>query len=190
MPLPQDVPVLGLSPQTQVLGRSILAVFLGVLLVVFAHSPLVTVASGVTLMLIADGALGLVLYRRVALAGDVDDPWSAWLRPLWSFNLGIGLMMLLAITLQQRPLAVVVMAVVAAITTGVWFVTLVHSEARLQRALLMWAALLFLSAAALPVVWTLQLTPLDAWSPRLLGLLKVVLGVLMLVMLKRSWSQS
>ncbi|UQN08276.1 hypothetical protein [Deinococcus sp. QL22] len=184
----ENVSMFGLSPQTQVVARSILAVFLGVLLMVFAHSPLVTVASGVTLMLIADGALGLVLYRRVALAGDADDPWSVWLRPLWSVNLGIGLLMLLAITLQQRPIAVVVMAVVTAITTGVWFITLLHSEARLQRALLIWAALLFLSAAALPVVWTLQLTPLDAWSPRLLGLLKVVLGLLMLLMLRRSWA--
>lgn len=49
--------------------------------------------------------------------------------------------MLLAITLQQRPLAVVVMAVAAAITTGVWFITLLYSEAWLQRAMLIWAAL-------------------------------------------------
>jgi len=168
----------------QVLARSILAIFLGTILVVFAQSPLVTVASGVALMLIADSAVGLALYSRGARAGLADDPWSTWLRPLWGFNLGINLMMLLA--LQHRPLVAVVIAVTTAITTGVWLITLLQSEARLQGALLLWAALLFVSATALPVVWTLQLTPLDAWSPRLLGIIKVLLGLLMMLALKRS----
>lgn len=172
----------------QVFARSVLAVGLGLALVIFAQSPQVTVISGVTWMLIADGAVGLWLYRRALLAGQgqVDDPWSAWLRPLWSFNLGMGVMMMLAITLDRPSLAAGVMALATAITTGVWWVTRQHSEARLKQALLIWAALLFLSAVALPVVWTLHLTPLDAWSPRLLGALKVLLGLLMLLVLHRS----
>ncbi|MFB9991450.1 hypothetical protein ACFFLM_05635 [Deinococcus oregonensis] len=174
----------------QVVARSILAVCLGLALVIFAPSPRVTVVSGVTWMLIADGALGLWFDRRVARAGQDDDSWSTGLRPLWSFNLGMGLMMLLAITLNRPALAAGVIAVATAITTGMWWVTRLHSEARLQRALLIWAALLFLSAAALPVVWTLQLTPLDAWSPRILGALKVFLGLLMLLVLHRSRPQT
>ena len=180
---PENPQLLGALPHTQLVARSLLAVLLGLLLVVFAHSPWVTVASGVTLMLIADGALGLMLYYRAA--GTSDEPWSAWLRPIWSFNLGLGVMALLAVTLKQIPLAAVAVAVITAITTGVWLMTLLHSDPRLRRALLLWGALLFLSAAALPIVWALQLTPLDAWSPRLLGGMKVLFGLLMLVFLRR-----
>lgn len=174
----------------QVFARSVLAVCLGLALVVFAQLPQVTVVSGVTWMLIADGALGLWFYQRALLAGQADEPWSVWLRPLWSFNLGMGLMMLLAIMLDRLSLAAGVMAVATAITTGVWWVTRLYSGARLQQALLIWAALLFFSAAALPVVGMLHLTPFDAWSPRLLGALKILLGLLMLLVLRRTRAQT
>lgn len=175
-------------PHVQVRARSILALLLGTGLLTFAHSPWVTVATGVTFLLMADGALGLALYHRAA--GQADEPWSAWLRPVWSFNLGLGLMLLLGLTIMRLPLAAVVLAVLTAITTGVWLVTLLHSEPQLRRALLIWTVLLFFSTAALPVVWTLGLTPLDAWSPRVLGGTKVLLGLLMLLFLSRSWARS
>lgn len=175
-------------PHTQVLARSVLALLLGTGLVAFAHSPWVTVINGVTLLLMADGALGLVLYRRAA--GSADEPWSAWLRPLWSFNCGLSLMLLLGLTILHVPLTTVVIGVLTAVTTGVWWVTLLHSKPRLYRALLIWTTLLFVSAAALPVVWTLGLTPLDAWSPRVLGGMTVLLGLLMLLFLRRSWAGS
>jgi len=182
---PQNVQVFEALPQTQVLARSVLALLLGSIMVIFAHSSWVTVISGVTFLLIADGALGLLLQRHFARTSG--DSWASWLLPMWSFNLGLGSMVLLAVTFNQHPLVAVVLAVVTAITTGVWLMAFLHSGAQVRRALFLWAVLLFLSAAALPIVWTLGLTPLDAWSPRILGGLKVLLGLLMLVLLKRSW---
>lgn len=180
---PESAQVMEALLHTQVRARSLLALLLGGVLVVFAHSPWVTVPSGVAFLLLADGALGLLLHRRIA--GRAGDPRGAWLLPLWSFNVGLSLLALLAVTLRQVPLAPVVIALVAAVTTGFWLTALSQGAPWVRRALLAWAALLFLSAVALPVVWTLQLTPLDAWSPRLLGAVKVLLGLLMLVFLKR-----
>lgn len=168
----------------QVRARSVLALLLGGALVVFAHSPWVTVPSGVAFLLLADGALGLLLHRRIA--GWANHPQGAWLLSLWGFNVGLSLLALLAVTLGRAPLAPVVIALVAAVTTGFWLMALSQSAPWVRRALLTWAALLFVSAAALPVVWTLQLTPWDVWSPRLLGVVKVLLGLLMLVFLRRS----
>lgn len=160
-------------PAAQTIARSLLSLVLGSSLILFAHSPWVTVVTGTLTLLAADGSLGLLLQRR-----GVPSPTR--LLMLWSFNLGLSLMLLLVIFVRQQPLGLLVLALMAAVTTGVWHTAVRPAEPPVRRALGLWTGLLFLSAAALPTAWTLGLTPQDPWSPRLVGALHCLLGGLML----------
>ncbi|WP_412027960.1 hypothetical protein [Deinococcus yunweiensis] len=163
----------GLLPATQTLARSVLSVLLGSGLIVFAHLPGVTVVTGTLALLAADGGLGLCLQRRIG-------PPPTRLLMLWTFNLTLCLLLLLVIFVRQQPLGLGVLALMAAVTTGVWRTAAQQADRPVRRALELWTGLLFLSAAAVPTAWLLGLTPQDPWSPRVVGTLHCLLGGLML----------
>ena len=151
---------------------------LGAALILFAHLPWVTVATGTLALLMEDGGLGLILQRRRRL---LPTP----LLMMWSFNLGLTLMLLLVIYVHLQGLGVLVLAVTGAVATGVWLAAtweLAHAH---RRVLTWWTTLLSLTAVSLPVAWTLNLTAQDAASPRLIGALCLGMGGLMLRDLQR-----